>query len=205
MTSAESAAPAPTMTSSSLDPASDRRDREHRRRRERRGREDGEPLPAQPLLGIRVRLGELDHRRMQRRGPPENRGEDEEEVDRVADAVPAVERAEAVERVAGELEDERDRDHRERGRAKPRPEHHARGERDEQDVHHRERESDRRRRARSSRSMSVGCTRNVQPTIATPTVTMPASMRLGQSRPGTCLRIITSSAAARTTYEPSAR
>jgi hypothetical protein len=92
-------------------------DREHRRRCERGRREDGQPLPREPLLGIRVRLGELDHRRMQRRGAPEDGRDDEEEVDRVADLVPAVQRPEAVEGVAGELEEERDRDHRERRRA----------------------------------------------------------------------------------------
>ncbi len=34
-------------------------DGEHRRRGERRGGEDGEPLAAEPLLRVRVRLGEL--------------------------------------------------------------------------------------------------------------------------------------------------
>ena len=48
-------------------------------------------------------------------------------------------------------------------------------------------------------SPTRGRTRNVQPTIVTPTVTMPASIRLGQSRPGTCFRIISTSAAASTT------
>jgi len=50
-----------------------------------------------------------------------------------------------------------------------------------------------------------GCTTNVHATMATPTVTMPASTKLAQSRPGACWRIISSRAAARTTYDPSAR
>ncbi len=124
-------------------------DREHRRRRQRCDRQDREALPAQPLLRVRVRLGEHDHRRVESGRPPEDSGDDEEEIDRVADAVPAVERAEAIQGIARELEDERDRDQREGGRAEPRAEHHPRGERDEQDVHHREREGDgRRERAR---------------------------------------------------------
>ena len=117
---------------------------EHGRSGERRGGENREPLPAEPLLRIRVRLGELHHRRVQRRGAPENRCEHEEEVDGVADAVPAVQRPEPVERVTGELEDESGRDHGERRRAKTGAEHHPRSQGDEQDVHHRERERDRR-------------------------------------------------------------
>ena len=79
---------------------------------------------------------------MQRGRPPENGRDNEEQVDRVADLVPAVQRPEAVERVARELEQERDRDHRECRRPEARTEHHPRGERHEEHVHHRERERD---------------------------------------------------------------
>ena len=130
----------------------DRGHREHRRRRERGGRQHGEPLPGEALLRIRVRLGELDHGGMQRGGPPENGRDDEEQVDRVAHLVPAVQGPEAVERVAGELEQKRDRDHRECRRPETWAEHHPRGERHEEHVHHRERERDcRLERARVAR------------------------------------------------------
>ena len=119
-------------------------DGEHGRSGERRGGENREPLPAEPLLRVRVRLGELHHGRVQRRSAPENRGEHEEEVDGVTDAIPAVQRPEAVERVAGELEDESCGDHGERRRAKTGAEHHPCSQGDEQDVHHRERERNRR-------------------------------------------------------------
>ena len=53
-----------------------------------------------------------------------------------------MQRAEAVQRVADELEQEGGRDHRECGRAWPRSKHHARRKREEKDIEHRERESD---------------------------------------------------------------
>ena len=142
-------------------PVPDRRDREHRWCGQCGSREDSQAHAGQPLLRIRIRLRELDHRRMQRRSAPENRGEDEEEIDRVADAVPTVERSESVQRVSRELEDEREGDHRERGRSKTRSQHHACREGHEEDVQHREGQSD--RRAERARVVGEGRVHDERP------------------------------------------
>ncbi len=77
---------------------------------------------------------------MERRRAPEDRRGHEQNVDRIPALVPAVERSEAVERVADELEDERDRDHHEGRRAQLAGHEHARRVGDEQEVQEQERE-----------------------------------------------------------------
>jgi hypothetical protein len=118
-------------------------DCEHRGSHERGGRQNGKPLPTEPLLRIGVRLRELDHRRVKRSRAPEHSSQHEQEVDGVAHPVPVVQRAEPVENVGHELENERRGDHREGRRAQPGSQNHASGQRDEQHVHDRERKSGR--------------------------------------------------------------
>ena len=117
-------------------------DRQHRGRHQRRSRESREASAAEALLGIDDRLGQLNHRRMERSRTPQHGRPDEEEIDRVAGVIPAVQRSDPVQRVADELEDEGGRHHRECGGAEPWSEHHSRCQGHEQDVHHRECERD---------------------------------------------------------------
>jgi hypothetical protein len=120
-------------------PCSESRQREHRRRNEDCGREHGEPPTTQPSVRIDSRLRQADHGGMKRRSAPQDRSGHEQDVDRIAHLVPAVKRAEAVERVADELEHQGGRDHDARRGAQARTQDHSSRERHEQDVQDQER------------------------------------------------------------------